>query len=235
MISEKLTVIDIEKIDAFNKISQNSKEKIIQTARIKVLKKGEMLFRAKDNIEHFYAVLSGKVSMFRLSSEGQKRVFFILGSGDLVNEVVFDNLPVSVDCEAFEATHILQIEKAGFLRVMETDFNLTMSIFNSIGKKQRRLYRQLKNTLPIGIEKKLAAKLWKLSRDYGIQPKDHRIPDTWKLIDMNISCTYISYMLGTSRESISRAMKKLQDIEACQWSGRDLYVKEDILLDYYRS
>lgn len=229
-----ININDISEIQAFSDISQNSIVKILEFATIRELKKGEVLFRSKDSIEHFYAVLSGKVSMFRLSSEGQKRVFFILGKGDLVNEVVFDDLPVSVDCEAFDKTCILQLSKTDFLKIMETDFKLTMNIFNSIGKKQRRLYRQLKNTLPIGIEKKLAAKLWKLSKDYGVMAKDRLISDEWKHIDMSISCTYISYMMGTSRESISRAMKVLQELEACQWIGRDLYVKEDQLLKYYR-
>lgn len=230
---------DIENIYAFQGINQNSIEAILKTARIKDLKKGDVLFRSKDNVEHFYAVLSGKMSMFRLSSEGQKRVFFILGCGDLINEVVFDNLPVSVDCEAFEASKIMQLSKSEFLRIMENDFKLTMNIFNSIGRKQRRLYRQLKNTLPIGLEKKLAAKLWKLSKDYGVEIKDENsemaLSEAWKHIDMNISCTYLSYMLGTSRESISRAMKVLQEMDACQWVSRELYVKEEQLLKYYRS
>lgn len=228
-----LKIQDIEEIEAFKEIGIESKKEIIKIARVKQLKKGEVLFRSKDNIEHFYAVLDGKVSMFRLSSEGQKRVFFILGQGDLVNEVVFDDLPVSVDCEAFEKTRILQLRKSDFLNIMKEDFILTMNIFNSIGRKQRRLYRQLKNTLPIGIEKKLAAKLWKLSKDYGVASDNQMMG--WKHIKMNLSSTYISYMLGTSRESISRAMKVLQEMEACKWIDRELYVKEEKLLSFYRS
>lgn len=238
-MAESIGIEDVVNINAFAGIKDSSIDRIIDIARIRNLKKGEILFRSKDNIEHFYAVHSGKMSMFRLSSEGQKRVFFILGTGELINEVVFDNLPVSVDCEAFESSKVIQLSKSDFLEIMKTDFTLTMNIFNSIGRKQRRLYRQMKNTLPIGLEKKLAAKLWKLSKDYGKKDENETFNkqtcEPWTLIDMKLSSTYLSYMLGTSRESISRAMKVLQEMGACQWISRKLYVKEEQLLKYYRS
>lgn len=220
---------DLEVIAAFAGIAASSRNAICKIANRQTLKKGEILFLEKDKINHFYAVLEGKVSMYRLSSNGQKRVFFLLGAGDLLNEVVFDELPVSVVCEAFEKTEIVAFHKDEFLSIMAEDFKLTMNILNSIGRKQRRLYRQLKNTLPIGMEKRLAAKLWKLSKDHGIEE------DGWRYIDMNISSTYLSYMLGTSRESVSRAMKVLIDMLAVKWVERKLYVKEDELLSYYRS
>lgn len=234
-MSRAITIKDIEIIKSFKDVSNNSKETILNISSICELKKGQTLFKSKDNIDNFYAVLSGKVAMFRLSSEGQKRVFFILDSGDLINEVVFDSLPVSVNCEAFETSLILQIHREDFIEIMEKDFQLTINILNSIGRKQRRLYRQLKNTLPIGIEKKLAAKLWKLSKDYGhdVCLKDDE--DEWKYIDLDISATYLSYMLGTSRESISRALKVLKNMGACKVIDRKMYVKENLLLTYYRT
>lgn len=220
---------DLMTIEAFQGIKDASMVKICEIAHRQEIKKGEIVFMEKDKINKFYAVISGKVSMYRLTSNGQKRVFFILGEGSLLNEVVFDDLPVSVVCEAFEKSIIVEFNKNDFLNIMKDDFDLTMNIFSSIGKKQRRLYRQLKNTLPIGFEKRLAAKLWKLSKDYG------KTIDGWQLIQMSISVTYLSYMLGTSRETISRAMKALLEMEAVRWDGRQLYVKEDLLLKYYRS
>ncbi len=219
---------ELEVIEAFRGIDPTSFDAICKFAQKRTLKKGEILFLEKDKINKFYAVIHGKVSMYRLATNGQKRVFFLLDDGSLVNEVVFDDLPVSVVCEAFEKTEIVAFDKSDFLNIMEKDFRLTMNILNAIGRKQRRLYRQLKNTLPIGMEKRLAAKLWKLSKDHGVQDGD------WKYIDMNLSCTYLSYMLGTSRESISRAMKVLTEIEAVKWVERQLFVKQDRLLIYYR-
>ncbi len=59
--------------------------------------------------------------MLRYSGSGQKRIFFILNEGGaLINEVAFDNLPVSVVCEAFEKAHLVQLPKLSFLILCET-------------------------------------------------------------------------------------------------------------------
>lgn len=220
---------EIRSFNAFKDLSEETIERICCIANRKKLQKGQILFLEKDMMDTFYAVLDGSLSMYRVSSNGQKRVFFLLDKGHLVNEVVFDDKPVSVICEAFEASEVAEFSKKDFLSIMEKDFRLTMNILSSIGHKQRRLYRQLKNTLPIGIEKRLAAKLWKLSKDHGVKVNE------WQLIDLGISVTYLSYMLGTSRETISRSMKVLTKMDAVKWDNRQLYVKEKLLLSYYRS
>lgn len=120
--------------------------------------------------------------------------------------------------------------KNEFIKIMEDDFKLTLNILNSIGRKQRRLYRQLKNTLPIGMDKRLAAKLWKLGKD-----NKGEVIDEWSKIELSISVTYLSYMLGTSRESISRSLKLLIDLKLVKWIERNIYIKEKELLQYYRS
>lgn len=226
----------ISRIHLFENISAITQNRISEIAEVRQMKKGETLFSAEDCVDAFYAIVSGKVSLFRMNAEGHKRVFFILGEGELINEVVFDDLPVSVDCEVFEDAVLLKFYKNDFKAIMADDFDLTMKIMYALGRKQRRLFRQLKNTLPIGIEKKLAAKLWKLSKDYGVMDAFEGVGiDGYKKINLQISCTYLAYMLGTSRETISRAMKHLQTIDACKWEGKDLWVNQSMLLEYYRS
>lgn len=219
----------IDGVMAFRGIKSESLEKLKDIGVVKEYKKNTVLFMEKDEVDKCYAILKGKVELSRYSGWGQKRIFFILDKGEMVNEVVFDNMPVSVVCETYEESIIVEFKKEEFLKIMENDFSLTMNIMNSMGKKQRRLYRQLKNTVPIKMDKKLAAKLWKMSRDYGVKDGD------MKRIDMKISVTDLSYMLGATRETISRAMKVLIENGIVQWRGRILLVDEEKILKYYRN
>ncbi len=220
---------DIQKIDAFSELSSETVKRICEIAVNVKLKKGETLFWEKDQVDAVYALVSGKVAMLRYSGSGQKRIFFILNEGALINEVAFDNLPVSVVCEAFEKAHLVQLPKLEFLDIMRDDFDLTYNIMCSMGKKQRRLYRQLKNTVPIKVDKKLAAKLWKLSKDYGVNEGD------WVRIDLKMSVTNLSYLMGSSRETISRALAALIDQGIAKWDNKQILIREDEVLQYYRS
>lgn len=223
----KATEHDFNQIPLFDGISNRTLE-LLKTKAFKVkLDKGEILFYEKQKVNTIYLVLSGKVTMYRNSEEGPKRVVYILSSGDFINEVIFDNLPASINCEAFEESYILCFPRRDLLEIMSGDFELTKIIINSMARKIRRLYRQLKNTVPIKIDKKLSAKLWKLCKDYGVEVKEGT------LIDMNISITYLADMLGSTRETISRCMKSFEKKGMVKFVGKKILVRDPKELSIY--
>lgn len=199
---------DLLKLDIFNNISDRSFQRLLDFGEKRSFKKGEHIFRDKEKVENIYVVLSGKVTLYKLNESAQKKIMFILGSNKIINGVVFDNLPASISCEVFEVAEILSFERNKFIQVMKEDFELTTVVIQSLSNKVRRLYRQMKNTTPIKIEKRVAAKIWKLAKDHGVEREDESIE-----INLNISVTYLADMFGTPRETISRALKKLCEEE----------------------
>jgi CRP-like cAMP-binding protein len=221
---DKITVDDIKTINVFKNISSDTTDKLMCIARKIKLKKGDALFVEKQKVDTIYAVLKGKMTMFRYTEEGQKRVVYILNPGEILNEVIFDFKPASISSEAFEESEIISFNRNEFLKIMQSDFDLTKGIVDSMARKIRRLYRQIKNTVPIRMDKRVAAKLWMLSRDYGVETKNG------VKIDLNITVTYLADMLGSSRETISRAMKQLETLELVSYEDKRIVIKsrEDI-------
>ncbi|MBW4827131.1 MAG: Crp/Fnr family transcriptional regulator [Clostridiaceae bacterium] len=191
------------------------------------LKKGESLFSERDEVKNIYMILEGKMTLFRLSEIGQKRIIYILDSGEIINEVIFDNMPASINCEAFEDSIVIGFGKETLLYVMEKNFDLTQKVIKSMGKKIRRQYRQLKNTVPIRMDKKLAAKLWKLSRDYGIGVEGG------VLINLDLSITYLADMLGSTRETVSRCMSDLKKENLVEYRNGKILVKDRKKMSIY--
>lgn len=218
---------DIEVFKSVIPINEDTLNLIKLKGERKKLSKGEILFSEREEVNTIYFVISGKVTMYRLSEDGQKRVIYILGTGKFINEVIFDGLPASIGCEAFEDCQLVYFYKEELLQIMSKDFELTKFIINSMGKKIRRLYRQLKNTVPIKIDKKLAAKLWKLSKDYGVETEDG------VLIDLDISITYLASMLGSARETISKSMTRLEKEGLIKYKGKKIVVPERNALSVY--
>lgn len=210
------------------KVVSNSTLEFLKDRAYKIkIKKGKQLFDQKEIVKTIYIVLKGKMTLYRNSEEGQKRVIFILNEGEIINEVIFDEKVSSANCEAFEDSELLCFLKDDLMKAMSMDFKLTEFIINSMSKKIRRLYRQLKNTVPIRIDKRLAAKLWKLSRDYGI-PADEGI-----LINLNITVTYLADMLGSSRETISRCLRVLENEGLIKVKNKKIYVVSSEKLSIY--
>lgn len=225
-----ISIDELKSISFFSRLNDDTLKYIAQNSKVLKKKKGEHIFRDKDKVEDIFIVLKGKVTLYKMNEYGQKRIIYILGEESFLNEVIVDNLSSSINGEAFENSTILSIEKNKLLKIMSEDFELTKIVLNEMSKKIRRLYRQMKNVTPIKLEKRVAAKLWKLSKDYG------KKVDEGTLIDLDISITYLADMFGSPRESVSRAIKTLKDENLIIKNNKKIIVPDrDRIAAYFKS
>ncbi len=225
----KITIMDLKRLSLFSSLKEETLIKLCDIGNKKQFKKGEHIFRDKEKINSIYVVLKGNVALYKLNEYAQKKVIFILGENKIINEVILDDSSSSINCELFDNGEVLIFDKDNFIEVMKIDFQLTQNVINSLAKKVRRLYRQIKNSTHIKIEKKVAAKLWKLSKDYGIETPQGT------LINLDISITYLADMFGAPRETISRAMKILQENELIIYKNKKIIIcNRNKLSDYFK-
>lgn len=193
-------------IEIFQNISEKSTAALEACGSLRSFPKGTHLFWDKETNHTLYIVITGFVSLYKINSQGERKTIFLLGKGDIINEEVLQDMPASINCEAFEPSLVLCFAAMDLLGIMRQDFSLTKAMFDSLALKNRRLYRQLKNTSnSLHGEKRIAAKLWRLSKDYGI-------PDQGGIIiGMDLSVTYLADMLGSRRETVSRQLKHLSE------------------------
>lgn len=188
----------------FEGLSPETIEKLMMSGNISEVQKGTMLIRAREPLSSVFIQLSGKSVIYNLTHSGKRKILFIFGCGELLNENVFNSQTSSVYCETFEKSKVFEIPVAELTRLMTSDFILAKNILSAQEKKIWRLSHQLKNSMSsIYLEKKLAAKLWKLSRDFGIWKEDGLE------IDMNLTITFLADMLGAPRETTSRTCTAL--------------------------
>ena len=238
LVKEKLKQIPI-----FETLSEKTIEKLSKITQIRELNKGDVLFFEREKVEYIYIVLKGTVFLYRDSLKEYRRIVFLLGEGKIINEVIFDGRTASINCEAFEKSTILAFPVEKLKDVMRDDFDLSFAILTSVGHKVRKLYRQLKNATPIGLDKKLAAKLWKLSEGFGYNCYDKNLAckkkteecREWTQVNKNISVTFLGEMLGSTRESISRELKKLENLGLIRWEYKKLLVDREKLLKFYKN
>ena len=227
----KIKIEQLEELEIFKNISKDSLDKLARFGEVKKYTAGSHIFRDKEDVTTLYIVLSGSVSLYKLNESGHKRVVFILGTGKMINDVIIQDLPASINCEIFEDAEILSYDKHIFLDIMEKDFILSKNIICSLAMKVRRMYRQLKNANGIiKMEKKLAAKLWKLSKDHGT-PCDSGV-----IINMNMSITYLADLLGAKRETISRSLKILSNKNLIKYENKKIIViSQDRLSEFFKA
>lgn len=196
----------VSQLDVFEGLQPKTIEKLVKYGKIVEVHKGELLMRARESVEFVYFQLTGKSVVYNLTQDGKRKILFIFGNGALLNEHVFNNHVAATYCEAMERCKVLAFPTQEFVSVMAEDFELVTRIVGAQERKIWRLSHQLKNTTSsIYLERKLAAKLWKLSRDFGKETEDGIE------IDINMTITFLADMLGVSRETTSRVCSTLTE------------------------
>lgn len=227
----KAKIEEVCGVKVFKGISDDSLNRILVCGDIVDLKKNACLYHDRQDLYYVYFLLKGKVTLVKPNENGESKVVFILNPGDTINQPVMRNNTSAVECWGFENSRILRIGFDDFDTIMAKDYILAKNCMAFMENRIRRLYRQLKNSVTINIEKRLAAKLVRLGLDYGSREED----SVMTRIDLNLTVTYIAKMLGCQRESVSRAMKSLTKRGIVELDGRKIYVDIENARKFFKS
>ena len=193
-----------QRLNVFNGVDR----KLVDDLEKKLIKlnteTNTLLFREGDILDSIYMVESGQYAMFKLSSTGDQRVIFTLGPGEILNYPERRPYPISIACRVIRGGVVYKLEQKTLFEALKKDPVLALNTIDLYNLRMRRLYRQLKNSSgSVRLDKRIAAKLWKLSKDY---PTPH--PEG-VAIDLKITTTFLAELIGASRESVSRNLKPL--------------------------
>ena len=145
-----------------------------------------------------------EVSVYNITKHGQRKILFFLGKGHLLNHDINSSRSLSLSCESVTPVLVLKIPKKSFLGFMKESFPLTQAVLDEYERYLWRLAHQLKNTSGSMVtERKIAAKLWKLGRDFGERREEG------VYISLPFTMTLMADFVGVPRENVSRACKSL--------------------------
>lgn len=191
-------------LECFKNISKETLDILWKEGNVRNYRKHDIVIQAGQVSQYLFIQLTGKSIIYNISHLGKRRIFFVFGPSNLLNDDIFEEHDSTVSCEMIETGKIFVISKIRFLRIMKTDFELTKSMIQMQDKKIWRLGHQLKNSVgSLYTERKVASKLYKLSRDFGKQTEDG------VEINFNVSITFLADMIGAPRETVSKACKNL--------------------------
>lgn len=238
---------ELEKLPLFEGVKKETMQELKLRGRMVTLEKGTVCYRAAQSQENLFILLEGQAIIYTLTGSGNRKIIFIYGAGELLNESIIASEKTTVFCELIRTSRLFVIANRDFCRLMQQDFALVQATMRVQERKLWRTSHQLKNTLgSIYLEKKLAAKLWKLARDFGRVQKDgkeqcaqcgQRIQtgmDVW--IDINLSVTLLADLLGAPRETTSRICKSLMERGLITMERKQVIVRDmDALAHFYKS
>jgi CRP-like cAMP-binding protein len=163
--------------------------------------KNTILFSKGDESDSFYIVCSGKAHVVARDEQGREMVLSVIGSGEYFGEMAaMDGAPRSATIVTKEASEILIIQRDDFRRVVSSNPDMMLSLLKVFLERLRKADEKIESLAFMNVCDRVASFLMQSAEPHG---------DKW-IVREALTHQEIADMVGSSRETVTRAIKELQ-------------------------
>ena len=189
----------------FTGLSEDELDKIVPLIIKRKLKKNTVIFHENDPSSAFYLVKTGRIKIYKVSRDGREQVLSILGDGQIFGDVpTFDGRPYPATAATMADSEIYLINRDNFNDMVRRNPDIAMKIIRALGGRLRQALELVRDLSFKQVPHRLAGLLLKLGKQYGQETEEGL------LIDLSMSRQDLADIVGTSRETVTRELKKLE-------------------------
>ena len=199
----------LRQINVFSELTEDHFEKIDKISMIRQFPKGKIIFMEGEPGEAFYYIKSGLVKISKLSSDGREHILHILNEGHVFAEVTLFNKTVyPATAEVIEDAEIGKIKNEDLEVLIMENPEMGLKLIKYLNKRLVEAQTKVRNLALYDTYARTAQALIKLSEEYGKSTK------TGIELDLNISRQELANMIGTTRETVIRALAAFKKEES---------------------
>ncbi len=180
-----------------------------------------------DEGQTFFVIVSGRVHVAVITSEGKSAILATLKPGDFFGEMaLLDGEPRSASVIASEECTLLMLYRKMFIDILQRYPKITIRILVEMSRRIRRANKHINTLSLMSVYGRVADVLLQLAKDQGLRVRDMIV------IPNRPTHQVIADMAGTSRETVSRILSQLQKKHYLVVDGKKLVIlNEEKLFD----
>jgi CRP/FNR family cyclic AMP-dependent transcriptional regulator len=187
-------------------LSDSEIELVAQSARVCRYPKGSVVFQEGDPGDYLAVILRGRIKVVLLGDKGHETIIAILGESEFLGEVaLLDRAPRSATVMTLEDTEFLQIASARFLSLVTEHPAIAIKVMTHLAGAVRESHEQIRTLSMFDVYGRIVRCLLGIARAHG-ESNGTRI-----VIRPKPSNQEVAKMIGSSRETVSRGLKILEN------------------------
>ena len=204
-------------ITLFNGLPQDQLEALAMITIENSYTKGENIFSEDEQATGFYAVISGRVKVFKISAEGREQILHIFGPGEVFGEVpVFAGKKYPASADTMEKSRIIFFPRDSLIRLIEKNPSIALNMLAVLSMRLRRFTSMIDDLSLKEVPGRLAKHLLYLSEE---KQNSHDL-------ELNITKGQLASLLGTIPETLSRILTKMTEQGIIESDGRKIRILE---------
>ena len=209
----------LKNVPIFSDLSDSDLTKIATKMIPREYEKGKMILLEESQGETFFIIKSGAVKVTRQSDDGREVILAILGESDFFGEMsLLDGEGRSANIVSNEDAEVLTLSRSDFLDCLETYPKIAIALLEELAIRLRKSDQHIESLSLSDSEHRIAITLIRFAQELGTIKKG-------EVTIRNLPFQQdIANMAGTSRETVSRTIKLLEEKNLVKKDKKDLII-----------
>jgi len=216
---------DLRGFTLFRDLTDEEVERLATSLHRRQVPAGTLLITAEQRGEALYFIARGSMRIFLDEANGSQVTVALLGPGDSVGEMsLLDEGVRSAHAMTIEDSELLWMDRKAFLDAVRHVPLLAHNLLRELSQRLRLANLQIRSLVTLTVPQRLARQILLFADRYG------REENGATRILLPLHQNDLAELIGTSRESVNRALAQLRREGVLQGSGPGIVVANRALL-----
>jgi len=209
----------LRQIPLFSSLKDEEIEAIYKLSVTKKCPKDAIILLEDEEGDTLFVILKGKVKVTTFSESGKEVIFSILNEGDFFGDMsLLDGKPRSATVISIEESELRLIRRNDFNKLIETHPGIALRVLEELTSRLRKADERIESLALLDVTGRVAGILLQLADERG-KKSERSI-----LIKSRPTHQELANMVGTTRETVTRVLKQLENKKYISMDGKDLTI-----------
>jgi CRP-like cAMP-binding protein len=210
------TVDDLKRVPLFSDLSEAELARFAEVAREREYPKNSVILFEDDPGDALYIVSGGQVKVVLIGEDGREVILSVLSDGDFFGEMsLIDDEPRSAHVIAMRDSRLLVLRRDDFQQQIQQHPSVALKVLKVLVGRLRRADAKIGGLVLLDVNGRVARLLLDLAEESG-GPR----------ITRRLTHHTIAQMIGSSRETVSRAMRELTERGLIEVTRREITIRD---------
>jgi CRP-like cAMP-binding protein len=217
----------IRNVSIFNHLDAATAGDLEKLGEVREYPAGAVVVGQEEAGDALYVLVQGKVKVVLFGKQGREIILTIFKApGDFFGEMsLLDDEPRSASVVAAEPSTLFVLSRSAFRAHVEAQPGTALRVLQELSRRLRQADRVIGNLALLDVWGRVAGKLRELARSEGVEAEDGVV------LKDRPTQSEIAAMVGTSRETVSRAISEFTRRGFIQASGKKMLLRRAFLID----
>src|SRR3954463_161451 len=195
----------LAKVPVFGALDDSSRAELARYLKPAKFKKDAVIVSREEPGVSLFLIVKGKVKVVLYGPSGREVILSMLKDGEFFGEMsLLDGKPRSASVVCIADSEVLTLDRADFVRFVETKPSVALSILGEMSRRLREADQKIGSLALLDVYGRVARALLDLAKKEGEKT------EAGVVVKERPTHQQLAGMVGTSRETVSRVMSELQ-------------------------